>query len=554
MDVWLIGIAVGTICAYAFWSLWKTHSHPAQVLLRQAINMNWVRVGTIKKDGYRNVRLTRENEEAIICRKAGDVLLVRVHCPLTFDDFIELERWLAHEEKSAEPGDEEDVGEEILYYREIEKYIIRHGYFEPLLHTQATDEEFGIASLKIRKAGYLAGKPANLVGALILEALSRYDKNREASLEFFATNERDFQSAKQTPSQIPSSEGETSQDKAEVANLHRHADQGNADAQFFLGFIYETGDGAPQNYAKAGKWYRLAADQGHAHAQSSLGSMYLHGRGMRRDHGEAAKWYCLAAEQGYLHAQSMLGSMYFSGGPGLSKSDAEAVKWYRLAVNQGDAEAQRSLGRMYERGWGVTRDYAEAAKWYRLAAEQGNADAQLILGTMNQTGRGVPQDYAEAAKWYCLAAEQGNADAQLILGAMHDRGQGVPQDYAEAAKWYRLAAEQGNAVAQFNLGAMNHKGRGMPQHYAEAMRWYRLAAHQGNALAQLAFGLMYANGRGVPQDYIEACKWFNLSAAQGNQDAVKSLGISTSRMTPAQIAKAQKLAREWKLPKQPPSR
>ena len=125
----------------------------------------------------------------------------------------------------------------------------------------------------------------------------------------------------------------------------------------------------------------------------------------------------------------------------------------------------------------------------------------------------------------------------------HSGGQGAPQDYAEAAKWYRLAAEQGNAHAQFSLGAMNHEGRGTPQHYAEAMKWYRLAAHQGNALAQLAFGLMYANGRGVPQDYIEACKWFSLSAAQGNQDAAKSLGTSTSRMTPAQIVEAQKLAR-----------
>jgi hypothetical protein len=142
MSLWPIGILVAAICAGALWSLWKAHSHPAQVLLRQAINMNWVQAGTIKRDGYRNVRLTRENEEAIIWHKTGNVLLVRVHCPLTFDDFIELERWLAHEEKSAEPGDEEDVGGEILYYREIEKYIIRHGYFEPLLHVEATDEEF----------------------------------------------------------------------------------------------------------------------------------------------------------------------------------------------------------------------------------------------------------------------------------------------------------------------------------------------------------------------------------------------------------------------------
>jgi hypothetical protein len=56
---------------------------------------------------------------------------------------------------------------------------------------------------------------------------------------------------------------------------------------------------------------------------------------------------------------------------------------------------------------------------------------------------------------------------------------------------------------------------------------------------------MYANGWGVPQDYILAHMWSNLSAAGGHKDAEKNRDFVAAKMTAAQIAEAQKLAREW---------
>ena len=41
--------------------------------------------------------------------------------------------------------------------------------------------------------------------------------------------------------------------------------------------------------------------------------------------------------------------------------------------------------------------------------------------------------------------------------------------------------------------------------------------------------------------------WYNLAAAQGEKYARVSLDGLAKQMTPAQIAEAQKLAREWKL-------
>ena len=69
---------------------------------------------------------------------------------------------------------------------------------------------------------------------------------------------------------------------------------------------------------------------------------------------------------------------------------------------------------------------------------------------------------------------------------------------------------------------------------------------RGDALGQHNLGLMYANGQGVPQDYVQAHKWWNLNAASGNADAVKNRDLVASKMTPAQIAEAQRLASAWR--------
>ena len=55
-----------------------------------------------------------------------------------------------------------------------------------------------------------------------------------------------------------------------------------------------------------------------------------------------------------------------------------------------------------------------------------------------------------------------------------------------------------------------------------------------------------ARGRGVPQDCVQAYKWLSLAADQDNVDAVTDRDLVAAKMTPAQIAQAQKLARDWK--------
>jgi len=153
-------------------------------------------------------------------------------------------------------------------------------------------------------------------------------------------------------------------------------------------------------------------------------------------------------------------------------------------------------------------------------------------------------DYETAHKLFLSI--QGDARAQGIVGDMYAYGQGVPRSYTEAVKWYRKAAEQGNSFAQRNLCVMYHEGRGVTQNYSESANWCHKSALQGHPRAQFALGFMYYYGEGVPQDYVRAHMWLNLAAAKGVTDAAKARDIIAKRMTPAQIAEAQKLAREWK--------
>ncbi len=232
----------------------------------------------------------------------------------------------------------------------------------------------------------------------------------------------------------------------------------------------------------------------------------------------------------------------------LRGDSAIAYQLLRPLADRGIAKAQLYLAGLY---YGA-QHYADAARWYRKAADQGDAEAQNNLGIMYQEGQGVPQDYAEALRLFRNAADQRYAAAQRSLGNTYKDGRGVPQDDGQAAKWLRLAADQGDAVAQFSLGVMYDIGKGVPQSDGEAAKLYRNAAERGLVQAQSVLGVMYEIGRSVPQDYVLAHMWLNLAAAQGYQDAVKNRDYLATQMTPAQIADAQKLAREWRPVIQPP--
>ena len=92
---------------------------------------------------------------------------------------------------------------------------------------------------------------------------------------------------------------------------------------------------------------------------------------------------------------------------------------------------------------------------------------------------------------------------------------------------------------------MNYrKGEGVIQDYETAVKWLKLSAEQGNTIAQKNLGQMYEKGWGVSQNNIYAHMWGNISASEGNWDGIELRDRVAKKMTPADISKAQNLARK----------
>ncbi|MDQ3185251.1 MAG: sel1 repeat family protein [Pseudomonadota bacterium] len=87
-----------------------------------------------------------------------------------------------------------------------------------------------------------------------------------------------------------------------VQLYQENAEKGNSDAQYKLGLLYLTGNGALQDFTEAAKWLKLAAEQGYALAQYELGLIYRSGYGLATDQVQSYMWLNIAAAAGIKQA------------------------------------------------------------------------------------------------------------------------------------------------------------------------------------------------------------------------------------------------------------
>ena len=120
------------------------------------------------------------------------------------------------------------------------------------------------------------------------------------------------------------------------------AEQGNAVAQLYLGYMHASGRGVPRNDTDAFKWFRRSAVQGNASAQDILGWHYANGLGVDQDYEAAFEWYRAAAIQGNVRAQSSL-ALAYAYGDGVPVDDVRSLMWYRIANMNGYEPAAVSI-------------------------------------------------------------------------------------------------------------------------------------------------------------------------------------------------------------------
>ena len=222
--------------------------------------------------------------------------------------------------------------------------------------------------------------------------------------------------------------------KAEIVWYRRAAEQGSPIGQFNLAMaLGDQGD-----FEGEFTWARRAANLRYAEAEYWMGQMFEDGEGRPVDLQESFSWYQKAAEQGYAPAQLKLGEFYQYGN-GREENYQEAKKWYEAAAENGEGEAMANLGHFYEHAVGVEKDYVQARTWYERGAAVANSYSQARLGYLYMQGHGVKQDLDKAHEWLRRAARGGDEWAYYGIGLIYEE----QRQYSKAIGWYLLSAING---------------------------------------------------------------------------------------------------------------
>ena len=123
------------------------------------------------------------------------------------------------------------------------------------------------------------------------------------------------------------------------------AKNGDPDAMYEVGRMYERGRGTEGSMQKAISWFERAAQKGQSRARARLGLLYLEGQGVPQDYGKAYENLSTAAKEGSPTAQYFLALMYEEG-RGIKANSSAAMTWYKKAAEGGYYQAQKGIARL----------------------------------------------------------------------------------------------------------------------------------------------------------------------------------------------------------------
>jgi TPR repeat protein len=162
------------------------------------------------------------------------------------------------------------------------------------------------------------------------------------------------------------------------------AKNGIAEAQFVLASMYAKGQGVPQNYQEAIKWYYQLAEK-----QGTNNEEIIFDYDWRKSNiPQALKLLTNDAEKGIANAQNNLGMIY-AHGQDVLQDDKRALNWYRLAAENGSYRAKYNLGLMYAKGQGAPKDEQKAIKWFRLYLEDCRGTNKYIQPSKKECLSGI---------------------------------------------------------------------------------------------------------------------------------------------------------------------
>ena len=352
------------------------------------------------------------------------------------------------------------------------------------------------------------------------------------------------------------------------------AEQGDKDAQYNLGSIYETGFGVNVDLKEAVKWYTKAALQGHQIAQLKLGMMYYLGKGIEQSTIKGNKWLREAAKSGNTLAL-LLQDNVIAHDVGKDVEPEKLIAKTLQAFDKGQINAEETLRLELQKIERARKNEAEKARFagtvtgsaakagtvknevpdflnknpqtlgpsedslssIRRRALDGDAKAQYELGRMYETGNQVVENLEEAFKWYTASAAQDYSDAQYRLGLAYLYGVGTQQSTAQGGVWLKKARDKLHPVATLLLNAISSNRSGIiDKPHSILLSWYLERSVDGDGEAMLGLGNMFERGWGIEQDVEAAKRWFAKARAAGTKGAsirMRQMKVEAAESTPS---------------------
>ena len=165
--------------------------------------------------------------------------------------------------------------------------------------------------------------------------------------------------------------------------LETLAKQDDIKAQYMLAKVYAN----TKDYTQAAEWYRKAAEQGDADALFRLGILYEEGKGVEQNKKKFLDFLLKAAKKGSREAQSRVGlrlKLRYERETGDLRDYKEAARWYRKAAEQGEYAALWQLGLIYDKGEIVKKDKVLAGALLLMSYARGNEFAAFKLQSLQE--------------------------------------------------------------------------------------------------------------------------------------------------------------------------
>jgi TPR repeat protein len=338
--------------------------------------------------------------------------------------------------------------------------------------------------------------------------------------------------------------------------LQEAATQGDAQAQFLLGYMNYKGEGGQDNPQAALGWFVKAAEQGHGKARYFAGLMYLKGEGTSHDPAKGVSYLSSAAKSLEPDAAILLGTLYLGLEPenyGVARDPHNGLAILsETAERYQNGRAALVLAKYYQDAGDADPQQGLMLYWLAQAARYGDAQAKGLvanigpsamrqIGMVYFSGDAGAVNEAEGVRWLEMAADGGDAKAQLELGgrylspcgksidaiarnAAEKATGGLTCDRNQGRSYLEKAALQNNPEAMTKLG-LDLSADGDPADMAKAIDWIKRAAQANFPEAEYALYVLYQKGGDEERDESQSHLWLQKAADGQFTDAQRDLGI-----------------------------